>query len=185
MKLDTSFLILQNRLVFLPSLTQVYRDGWEWWASVELGRRLLLILLTVSLPQHMVNYWLLLTLCILQRIIVSLYATPFFLCALQGIILLVLAVYTTVHGYIQPYRVRLTNLLEIAVNVNFCMLLLIVTTPYFYDDLFIFPSHTEDTECSGIHNSIAQVIWILMPVYYLPLLGASVTATVLTICSFR
>ena len=180
MKLDTSFLILQNRLVFLPSLTQVYRDGWEWWASVELGRRLLLILLTVSLPQHMVNL-------IIDCYLLSMYTKEmcFFPNVLQGIILLVLAVYTTVHGYIQPYRVRLTNLLELAVNVNFCMLLLIVTTPYFYDDLFIFPSHTEDTECSGIHNSIAQVIWILMPVYYLPLLGASVTATVLTICSFR
>ena len=48
--------ILQNRLnIVLPPLTVVYREGWEWWASVELGRRLLFIPLTVSLPQNMVN----------------------------------------------------------------------------------------------------------------------------------
>ena len=104
---------------------------------------------------------------------------------LQGMHVLFLAVYTTVHGYLQPYRALLANLLEIAVNVNFLLLLLISTTHYFYDDLFIFPTHNENTECASSLNSIAQVSWILMPVYYLPVLGACVTVTVLTIVFFR
>ena len=93
--------------------------------------------------------------------------------------------YTAVHGYVQPYRDLLTNLLEIAVNVNFLILLLINKTPYFYDDLFVFSPHTEDDECDGIHNNIAQVSWIFMPVYYLPLIGACVTASLLAILYFR
>ena len=101
---------------------------------------------------------------------------------LQGVCLLFLAVYTTAHGYVQPYRDLLTNLLEIAVNVNSVILLLMSTTPYFYDDLFIFAPYTENT---GIHNNIAQVSWILMPVYYLPLLGACITTIVVVIVTFR
>ena len=107
------------------------------------------------------------------------------LAILQGVCALFVAVYTTVHGYVQPYRDTLTNLLEMAVNVNFLLLLLLSTTHYFNDDLFIFPPHTENEECDGYHNSIAQVSWILMPVYYLPLLGACVTTIVLAVLSFR
>ena len=104
---------------------------------------------------------------------------------LQGIRILFLVVYTTVHGYVQPYRDLLANLLEIAVNVNFFILLLMNTTPYFYDDLFIFAPYTENTEYDGIHNNIAQVSWILMPVYYLPLLGACITITLVISITFR
>ena len=151
---------LQNKIkVFLPPLALVYRDGWEWWASVELGRRLLFILLTVSLPQNLVGFSIVTVVCSLPSFI------------LQGIHALFLAVYTTVHGYIQPYRSLLANLLEIAVNVNFLLLPLISTTRYFCDSLFIFPAHTvsehSTDKCDGIHNNIAQVAWILMPVYYL------------------
>ena len=103
----------------------------------------------------------------------------------QGARILFLAVYTTVHGYVQPYRYRLTNLLEIAMNVNFLLLLFINTTPYFYDELYIFSSHTHNDECAGIHKSVTQISWILIPVYYLPLLVACVTASVVAICFFR
>ena len=97
---------------------------------------------------------------------------------MQGILILFLAVYITVHGYVQPYRDLLANLLEIAVNVNSFILLLMSTTPYFYDDLFIFAPYTEN-------NNIAQVSWILMPVYYLPLLGACITTILVVIVTFR
>ena len=106
---------------------------------------------------------------------------------LQGVCLLFLAVYTTAHGYVQPYRDLLTNLLEIAVNVNFLILLIMNTTHYFNDDLFIFPRHDDHhtEECGDIHNSIAHVSWIFMPVYYLPLIGACVIATVLAVVFLR
>ena len=103
----------------------------------------------------------------------------------QGVRILFLAVYTTVHGYVQPYRSHLTNLLEIAVNVNFLLLLFINTTPYFYDKLLVFSSHTHDDECAGIHKSVTQISWILIPVYYLPLLVACVPASVVAIPFLR
>ena len=56
MQLDLYFYLAERSNGFLPSLTLIYRDGWEWWASVELGRRLLLILLTVTQHRHMVCY---------------------------------------------------------------------------------------------------------------------------------
>ena len=37
-----------------PPLVLVYRDRYQWWASVELGRRFLLLLLTISFPQNQV-----------------------------------------------------------------------------------------------------------------------------------
>ena len=44
---------MQYGLKFLrPPLVLVYRDRYEWWAGVELGRRFLLLLFTVSLPQN-------------------------------------------------------------------------------------------------------------------------------------
>ena len=51
------FFISQVRLnCFHPPLMLVYRDGWGWWASVELGRRFLFILFTVALPQNEVCF---------------------------------------------------------------------------------------------------------------------------------
>ena len=53
----TLFFISQVRLnCFRPPLMLVYRDGWGWWASVELGRRFLFILFTVALPQNEVCF---------------------------------------------------------------------------------------------------------------------------------
>ena len=92
---------------------------------------------------------------------------------------LVVALYTTLCGYVQPHTSRLANLLETAVNINFLILLSINATPYFYDDLFTF-SHIEGSsrgECG--EDGIALVCWLMMPVYYLPLLGAGFTAVVI------
>ena len=92
---------------------------------------------------------------------------------------MVLAVYTAVYGYVQPYRHRLTNLLETAVNVNFLLLLTINATYFFDVDMFVF-SHSESSsseECGSF--GVADVSWLLMSVYYLPVLGAAITAAVL------
>ena len=101
---------------------------------------------------------------------------------------LVVAVYTTVYSYIQPYRYRLANFLEIAVNLSFLLLLLISSTSFFRDDFFVFPSLSEVSAAAGgggggsycgSVRGIAVVSWILMPFYYLPVLVAGATASVL------
>ena len=107
---------------------------------------------------------------------------------LQVVKVLVLAVYTTVYGYVQPYRSQLANLLEAAININFLFLLIINATSFFHDDFFIFLSLTESTssgECAGSRVGIALVSWILVPFYYLPVLGACVTAGVLAVLFIR
>lgn len=109
---------------------------------------------------------------------------------LQVVKVLVLAVYTTVSGYVQPYRSQLANLLETAVHINFLFLLILNATSYFHNDLFIFSSDSltdgsSSESCTGGLAGIAHVTWILMPVYYLPVIGACVTATVLAVLFIR
>ena len=102
----------------------------------------------------------------------------------------VIAVSATLYTYCQPYRSQLANFLETAVNLNFLFLLLINTTPFFRDDFFTFPSLTvnsaDSADCAaGSLSGIALVSWILMPLYYLPVLGASATAAVLLVLFIR
>ena len=99
--------------------------------------------------------------------------------------MLIVAAYTTVYSYIQPYRSRLANHLELATNLNFLLLLIISATSFFTDDFFYFPSLTDVTESTdgaahcGSVEGIAVVSWILMPFYYLPVLMALITTAVL------
>ena len=109
---------------------------------------------------------------------------------LQVVRVFIIAASTTVYTYCQPYKSRLANLLETAVNLNFLFLLLVNTTSFFHDDLFTFSSLRESSagtgDCAaGSLDGIAVVSWILMPLYYLPVLGACVTAAVLAILYLR
>lgn len=114
------------------------------------------------------------------------FSMPF---AFQVVKVLVLALFTTVFGYIQPYRSQLANLLETAIHINFLFLLIINATSFFHNDLFIFSSGSltdgSSESCTGSLAGIAHVTWILMPVYYLPVIGACVTATVLAVLLIR
>ena len=49
---------------------------------------------------------------------------------------------------LKPYRSRLANLLETAININFLFLLLINATSFFHDDFFTFSSLTESSSSS-------------------------------------
>ena len=87
---------------------------------------------------------------------------------------LVLAVYTTLYVYIQPYKSRLANVIESAVNMNFLLLLILNSTAFFHDDYLTFPAQAESynsttDSCSGSVRGVATVSWVLMPFYYLPL----------------
>ena len=109
---------------------------------------------------------------------------------IQVVRVFVVAIYTTVYSYTQPYQSRLANYVETAVNLNFLFLLLINATSFFNDDFFIFSTLTGnsmgggDSHCSSV-SSIAVVSWILMPFYYLPILGGCIIAIVLTILFIR
>ena len=91
----------------------------------------------------------------------------------QVVGVMIVAVNVTVYGYIQPYKSLLANLLEIAVNINFLFLLLINSTSFFHDDMFTFSdisSNITSSDCGSSIAGIAHVSWLLMPVYYLPIL---------------
>ena len=93
---------------------------------------------------------------------------------------LLLAIYTAVYGYVQPYKTRLTNIIETVVDVNFLLLLSLNATSFFRDDYLTFPyaslSQSADDSCSDSVRGIAIVSWILTPFYYLPLLVLCITA---------
>ena len=94
-----------------------------------------------------------------------------------------LAVYTTVYIYVQPYKSNVTNLVEAAVNVHFLLLLVLNATSFFRDDYLTFPTpmlSANVTGCSNGASGIATVSWILMPFYYLPLLCLFVAFLFLT-----
>ena len=109
---------------------------------------------------------------------------------IQVVRVFLVGIYTTVYSYTQPYRSRLANYVEIAVNLNFLFLLLINATSFFNDDFFIFSTLSGnstavvDSHCSSV-SGIAVVSWILMPFYYLPILGGFIIAVVLTILYIR
>ena len=96
---------------------------------------------------------------------------------------LVLAIIITVYEFVQLYKSRTANILEIGVQVNFLLLLLIEATSGIRELYFTFPplrqsNTTSEPECVDTLTGIAPITWILMPLYYLPLLVLTVVACV-------
>lgn len=81
------------------------------------------------------------------------------------------------YGYIQPYKTRLANALEITVQLIFLFILLMVSSQLL-EQFFAIPfgpgnalSHNSSGGCvDGRNMGVAPVTWILTPFYYLPLL---------------
>lgn len=86
---------------------------------------------------------------------------------------MILTLYTAIYGYVQPYKSKLSNITEAAVNINFLVLLILNATAFFHDDYLTFPPLVQSANdtCSDSVHGIATVSWILMPFYYLPLVG--------------
>ena len=83
-----------------------------------------------------------------------------------------LAVIIAVYGYVQPYKDILMNILEIFVQVDFLILVLLWETPHISEELHVFKPPSNSTghgECAGDTKGIAEIVWILMPIFYLPL----------------
>ena len=86
-------------------------------------------------------------------------------------------------GYVQPFKSKISNVIETAVNINFLVLLLLNATPFFHDNLFLkIPSNASSLSepgqyAGGDSNSeVAVTIYteevltsILGLFYYLPL----------------
>jgi len=97
-----------------------------------------------------------------------------------------LAIYTTVYSYVQPYKRQVTNIIETAVNLNFLLLLLLNATLYFHEDFFTFLSLSRSSSEDGcLGSGIAVISWIFMPFYYLPLVTLCITAAVFGVLYLR
>lgn len=145
--------------LFMMPMTSPYRHCCKWWSAVELTRRLVLLLLIVTLPGN------------------------------EEASVLLVALYTTVYIYVQPYKSKLTNMIESGINLNFLVLLILNTTAYFREDYLIFPAPVQSVNssnsCSDSVNGIATVSWILMPFFYLPLLVFCVTILIILLAYAR
>ena len=97
----------------------------------------------------------------------------------QTAAILVLAVILAVYGHIQPYKHRLTNLCEVANLMDFIILLSLRKTPSVIDKYFQFPDNDGSSGCDDhTPKGVATISWVLLPVYYLPvLLFIAVAAT--------
>ncbi|CAI8057065.1 hypothetical protein GBAR_LOCUS31079 [Geodia barretti] len=123
------------------TLSFSYRDKCEWWASVELSRRIFLIFVLLTFPRN------------------------------TTLVILVLAGILALFGHAHPYKHRLTNISEVAVLTNFIILLALRQTPYVIDEYFQFPSEEGEGGCGdNVPRGVATISWILLPLYYLPVL---------------
>ena len=98
---------------------------------------------------------------------------------LQTLVILVLAGILTLFGHAYPYKHRLTNISEVVILTNFIILLAIRQTPYVIDEYFQFPNEEEEGRCSDqTVKGVATISWILLPLYYLPVLVFAVVIAV-------
>ena len=177
------------------TLSFSYRDKYEWWAGVELSRRAFLIFVLFTFPRNTVSYithtphlrsntaafipplsphmptlaitsWCLTLPSPLLTPHLSISPLP-----IQTLVILVLAGILTLFGHVHPYKHRLTNLSEVAVLANFIILLALRQTPYVIDEYFQFPSEEGEGGCGDhVPKGVATISWILLPLYYLPVL---------------
>lgn len=98
--------------------------------------------------------------------------------------MLILVISIITYTYVLPYKSKVANTIEIAVQLNFLTLLVLEITPIFQDTLFIFPAPSEQDleissqKCVDSPKNTSLLTWLLLPFYYLPVLGFIVTASV-------
>ena len=98
--------------------------------------------------------------------------------------MLLLVISIIIYTYVLPYKSKVTNTLEIAVQLNFLTVLVLETTPIFQDTLFIFTAPSEQDleissqKCVDSPKDTSLLTWLLLPFYYLPVLGFIVIASI-------
>ena len=94
--------------------------------------------------------------------------------SMQVAILLLLCIFMALYGFYQPYKYCVVNVLEIVVEFNFLVILLLVSSKVmepFYKLHLVKSAQLTSDSCSAVQrNGIAVATWILLPLYYFPIL---------------
>ena len=91
--------------------------------------------------------------------------------------MLVLVLSIVIYSYVLPYKSKVANTIEIIVQLNFLTLLVLEATPLFQETLYVFSAPTDEelersrVKCVNSPADTSSKTWLLLPFYYLPLLG--------------
>ena len=132
----------------IPPLTYAFKPKLYWWGSIELTRRLLVLIFSVPFPGNPI--------------------APAYIFMISA----------TVHLFLQPYKSRLANILEAVLSVDAILLLLMGSNRAIVDELVldndsnltqvIIVFATPDY-CSNLIRGATKLTLALGPVFYLPM----------------
>ena len=94
----------------------------------------------------------------------------------------------TVYGYLQPYKTRGSNYLNIVIMMSFMTLLMLRASPYLQDNINVVQLASSGTTLTSIPCTSDDVVVtpfsvLLATVYYIPLVIATVCLVVWTVHS--
>lgn len=109
----------------------------------------------------------------------------YFFFSLQVYAIFVLVVSLCLYTYYMPYRSKLANILELAMQLNFLVLLVLEHAPFVREDLFVFSENTDAGYCDNSFSNFSNIVILLAPIYYVPLLVICVVAVVYLVVEIR
>ena len=131
--------------VLVPPLTNAFKSNLYWWGSIELARRFLLLLFTVTFPGRPI--------------------APAF----------VLMISTTLYLFIQPYSSQVANVLETLLSLDVLILLFFASNEAIPEFLLtvgstqLQSSVTELQTCPSPIIGVTKLTALMTPFYYIPL----------------
>lgn len=127
-------------------LTCAYKDGYKWWSGIELGKRILLVLFAIALPNN------------------------------DYAVILTLMVVITVCSFCKPYKSLYVNVLDLVLACNTLIMLMLRNTTYLEEQYQVFDESVENSRrvmnselCIERFTTITNMALVLTPFYYLPL----------------
>ena len=131
--------------VLVPPLTNAFKSHLYWWGSIELARRFLLLLFTITFPGKPI--------------------APAF----------VLMISTTLYLFVWPYRSPAANLLETFLSIDILILLFMASNGAITEDLLVVGSTQLQSSVVDLDTCPTPVVGVtrltalLTPFYYFPL----------------
>ena len=94
------------------------------------------------------------------------------------------------YGFVQPYKEKVANMLEVIFSIDTIVLLLLQETSTINDAIGILSIsystlNSSSDDCISEFSSITPFTWLLFPFYYMSLLITSVTLAVWSIVQIR
>ena len=131
--------------VLVPPLTNAFKSNLYWWGSVELARRFLLLLFTITFPGKPI-------------------ASAF-----------VLMISTAVYLFVQPYSSLFANVLETLLSLDILIILIIASNEAVTEFLLTVGSQLQSSvselqTCPSPVIGVTKLTALMTPFYYLPLL---------------